>query len=179
MTDPAAPVAPDLTNSTARAFQINEHIAGRTKILTDEQRQQLSQALFPDTHTDKVTLVGKERTITPLPVKVSRKLNAMLQGLQAKLEEGEGVKVVEINLIDSVLEVADCLASFYGWEDVIEAIKEEEVMLPELQSLIVQQLTLQEMNDFLLMPLRLLVGIMQQAEIEMLNMQSIFSGLDS
>lgn len=177
MTDIEKPVSPDLTNATAQAFQINEHIAGRTKILSAEQRAQLSQALFPETHTDKVMLVGKERTITPLPVKVSRKLNNMLQGLQAKLEEGEGVKVVEVNLIDSVLEVGLCLSEFYNWEDVTEAIKEEEVMLPELQALIVMQLTLQEMNDFLLMPLRLLVGVMQQAEIEMMNMQNIFSGL--
>ncbi len=171
------PGAPDLSSATDQVQALEAHISERTQILTEEQRKMLSKALFPESHTDKVSLLKKERFITPLPIKISRKISTLLSDFQAKVEGAEvSTNAVDLDLLTYLLEISKTLAEFYKWEDVLEALQTEDLTVTELQHLIVQQLNLQETNDFLLIPLRVLVGIMQQAEIEMVNMQSIFSG---
>jgi hypothetical protein len=169
------------TTATGASSAVAEaQMQERLEALTDEQKGQLSKALFPDTHTEKVTVCGKDRTLRPLTIKYSRQLNVKLQGFQDKVAEGEdSSKVVDIDLLDTVLEAVNVLCTFYEWEDVLQKVADEDCELTELQGLLVQQVNLQDMNDFLLMPLRLLVVLMQMAEIEMFHLQSTFSGLHS
>ncbi len=171
---------PQPTNTEATTASIEHKMRERLDALTEEQQEQLSKALFPETHTAKVTLCDKERMLRPLPVKFSRQINVKLSQFQKLVAEGQSdTKVVDIDLLDTMLETCTVLATFYEWEDVLEKIVEEEIYMPELQELLVQQTYLQDTNDFLLMPLRILVVVMQQAEIEMIHLQNTFSGLRS
>ena len=170
----------DLTGAADKADTIELDITEGVEALTPEQREQLSASLFPDTHTDKVMVLGKERLLRPLPIKYSKQINVLLSSFQkmvAASQSGVAAEAIEIDLLTHVVGVCGVLAKFYEWEDVQAALDEEEMQLKELQSLIVHQVHLQEMNDFLLMPLRVLVGVMQQSEIAMIRLQSIFSGL--
>jgi hypothetical protein len=172
-----------LTNTAEQAQAVEQAVVHSVNALTDEQRDQMSKALFPDTHTTTVMLLGEKRTLRPLPIKYSKQINALLSEFQsivkASAEGADAESAIELDLLEHVVGVSGILATFYGWPEVQAAIDEEDVMLGDLQSLIVHQMHLQEMNDFLLMPLRVLVGVMQQAEIEMIRLQSIFSGLVS
>lgn len=166
------------TNNEAVAAMAEAKMRERLDSLTDEQKQQLSKALFPSTDTRKVTLLGEERELRPLTIKFERQLNVTLQAFQDKVKEGEDpTKVVDIDLLETVLDASKILATFYGWDDVKGKIEEEDVHMEELQALLVIQSQLQESNSFLLMPLRILVVVMQQAEIEMIHLQSTFNGL--
>lgn len=166
------------TQTEATTASVELQMQERLNQLSSDQRKQLSLALFPETHTDQVTVCGKERKIRPLTVKYSRQLNVKLQAFQDLVQESkDDTKVVDVDLLDTILEAVVVLATFYEWEDVKQKVADEDCYLPELQTLLVQQANLQDMNDFLLMPLRILVVVMQQAEVEMIFLQSTFSGL--
>lgn len=143
--------------------------------LTDSERESLSKALFPETHTDKVVVLGEERVLSPLPIKYSRKLNALLTPVLESTEKSEGEEakkmdeVVQKALADSAL----VLAERYGWEDVKKAVAEEELALVELESLALVQQELNSANDFLLRPLRVLVRMLQAREIAMVKMEGL------
>lgn len=171
--------APDLSEATVNAQQIEQSVIQRTQQLTDEQRKNLSKVLFPDSHTDTFDVLGKTRTLRPLPIKYSRQVNEVLSVFQAKLDQGlNSSEVTDINLLDSLLSVVDKLCDFYKWEDIKEELDDGEVLqVTDLQRIVVNQVALQEANDFLLMPLRVLVGMMRHVEIEMTNLQNIYSGL--
>lgn len=168
----------DPTPTEAAALTAERQMRERFDALSDDQQKALSKALFPQTHTGKVTVLGKERTLRPLTIKYARQLNAHLQAFQDKVSEGaDEEKVVDLDLLDTVLSACTVIAQFYGWEDVLKAVEEEDCELTEMQGLVVAQTNLQDSNDFLLMGLRLLVVVMQQAEIEMTHLQNTFRGL--
>jgi len=171
----------------ARAIEATQDMSLLT--LTADQREMLSKALFPDTHTDTVEVLGVKRTLRPLPIKWSKQMHALLapfhEGLEAAEITAEGTNIEkvkevvanELDLLSLMLSASEIIATYYKWEDVLEALKSEEVLSDELQALIVVQQNLQKANDFLLMGLRMLVGVMQQAEIQSVRMLSMFSGL--
>lgn len=170
----------DLAGAGLTAQNIEQSVIQRTKILSDEQRKNLSKVLFPDTHNSIITLLGKERELRPLPIKISRKLSEQLNAFQIKLEKGitDTATVTDINLCDHLMSTVHTLAEFYEWDDVLADLEiGDHLTTTDLQRVLVEQTHLQETNDFLLIPLRVLVGMMQHTEIEMLNLQSIFSGL--
>lgn len=168
----------DLTDQKSAAQVIEQGVLQRRSALSPDQDAALSKVLFPDTHTDKVTLLGVERTLRPLPVKYSRLLNTCLQDFQLRVEKGlveEGT--TDVNLLDQLLMVVDHLSDFYKWEDVKKELAElEQITTGDLQRVVVNQAALQEANDFLLMPLRVLIGMMRHVEIEMSLYQNISSG---
>lgn len=169
---------------TDLAAGANEHaavlsnvVSDRSGILTEEQRQQLSKALFPDTYTDEVEVCGKQRKIRPLTIKPARVISSLLESFQTLVNEAQVSKSpIEIDVLKNILSVCSVLAGYYKWEDVKAKIEEEDVSLSELQLLIVQQVRLQDSNDFLLNGLRTLVGVMQVHEITALHLQSISNG---
>ena len=168
----------NISPTEATTLGIEHQMRERLDALTSEQKQQLTQALFPETHTTKVTVCGVERELRPLTIKYSRMLSVKLQQFQDKVSEGQDEnKVVDVDLLDTVIDAVKVLCTFYEWSDVLEKVEEEDCQLEELQHLLVQQVNLQDANDFLLMPLRVLVVVMQQAEIEMIHLQNTFSGL--
>ena len=156
-------------------MQVEEAVIDGLNELTAEQQEQLSKALFPDTHTDKVTVLDKERVLKPLPLKHSREINARLKPFNDKLksaQKGGNVDVDEQELANDLVAVAEILAKRYGFEDVSTALAEEELTVNEIQAFVVTQVNLQQKNDFLLTPLRFLVGLLQRREIAMATLQS-------
>jgi hypothetical protein len=136
--------------------------------LTDDQRAALSKVLFPDTHTDKVTVGGTERQLRPLTVKFSRRVHAALLPFTKKAEAAaasEEAFSLDTDTVESLYETAKILSEYYEWEDVPKLIEEEDVLLSELQTLAIQQQNLQGENDFLLAPLRLLIKLMRVREM--------------
>lgn len=156
--------------------------------LSEEEQEQLSKALFPDTHTDEVEVLGVERTLRPLPVKYARKVHSLLHPISTAVEEAGTEKKskkkgtdLDTQLLDGCLKAAKVLCDFYGeeWADLKEALATEEIQFDEVQALLVQQAALQKANDFLLTPLRIVVGTMRFAEVAAIQYMSTFNGLHS
>ena len=176
----------DASNETA---VIEDAMTVNFRSLTEEQQALLSKALFPSTHTDRVTFCGKERTLRPLTIKWSKQIHILLEPFHQSVassgvREGETdlskvqdeVDKSELDLLEMLTDVARVLVTFYKWAGVEEKIDEEDILQEELQDLVNCQLRLQRSNDFLLMGLRVLVGVMQQAEIQAVKLLSMFSG---
>lgn len=179
----------DLTNAAEETATIDSAMVVQFHSLSEAEQALLSKALFPSTHTDKTMLCGQERTLRPLPIKWSKQVHVLLMPFTRDVEasgvkEGETdlskvreqVDRSELDLLQLLVDVSLILAKFYKWDDVTEKIEEEDVYQEELQALVVTQLNLQKANDFLLMGLRVLVGVMQQAEIQAVKLLSMFSG---
>jgi len=163
-------------------MQVDEAVEQGLAELTPEQQEQLSKALFPDTHTEKVMVLGKERTLKPLPLKFSREINARLKPFNDKLkqaQQGGDAETTEQELADDLVAVAEILAKRYDFEDVVAGLKEEELTVDEIQAFVVTQVNLQQKNDFLLTPLRFLVGLLQRREIAMVQLQNQFQSIGS
>lgn len=147
---------------------VQEAVALAEAALTDEQREQLSKALFPDSDTTSVTVYGKTRELTPLPLKYSRQINSKLTAFNTALKKaqaGGDAEVTEEQLADGLVSVAKIIATKNDWSDLQEALEEEEVLMDEIQALVVCQTEVQQRNDFLLTPLRVLVTLLRKREI--------------
>ncbi len=133
--------------------------------LSETEKGKLSKVLFPDTHTDTILFAGEKRTLRPVPVKYSKMLHAAMMPFAVRAMDAEKQnKVFEGDepLVEALKTVAEVLAKYYAWgEDVLKKIKEDDLMIDELQNLAVVQQSLNGSNDFLLAPLRLAVKIMQ------------------
>lgn len=154
--------------------------------LSEAEQLNLSKALFPDTHTDEVMVLGESRTLRPLPIKYARQLHSILQPITAKIQKESVAEPekrsnvnVDLELLDACLKAALILCKFYEWDDLTEKLKEELVEFDEVQALLVQQAALQKANDFLLTPLRVAVGTMRIVETNTLQYLSTFNGLHS
>lgn len=156
--------------------------------LSEEQQANLSKALFPDTHTEFVEVMGVTRTLRPLPVKFARRLHALLKPVAAKIEAHTGdaqksgpAPDLDTPLLDGCMKAAKVLCTFYGddWADLKEALDKELIQFTDVQALLVQQAALQNANDFLLSPLRIAVGTMRFVEMGTIQYLSMFSGLHS
>lgn len=175
-----------MPNAPATGAQVEEAanfaVSLSAESLTPEERDHLSKALFPDTHTNRVTILEQERTLRPVPVKVSRKLYSLLKDYAEKVqEEGavieeptnaeEAVAKYEEEILKRLFEITKSLAEFYGWSDVIEAVAQEGLSVPEMEGLAYTQQELNSANDFLLQPLRVFVRMLQVREIVLLKLE--------
>lgn len=146
-----------------------------TGMKPDEQSE-LSKVLFPETHTAKVTLCGKEREVFPLPLKYARKVNDVLLPVAEKIQAStmsEATQHVTEDIISGLSTVVICVAEFRGWEDVRKAAEDEMIPLSEMQALAVEQVHVQGANDFLLGVLRIVIRVMQIQEIVQIRFQSL------
>lgn len=136
--------------------------------LTDDQRRNLSKVLFPETHVAEVEFAGETRKLRPLTVKYSRRMHEMILPFSEKAREAaisEKPYDIDPDTLKALYDMAEILAEFYGWADVPAKVKEEDVLLSELQSLAINQQELQGENDFLLAPLRIVIKLMRTREI--------------
>lgn len=157
--------------------------------ISADERKDLSKVLFPDTHTNKVSVLGKEREVRPLPIKYGKQINELLNPIADKIGKAittpteekplEGSDVPHSEMVEALQKVADILATFYHWEDVKLAIAEEELTVTELQSLAFVQMEVSGSNDFLLSGLRLIVKALQMQEVLVLKFQNLLTGLPS
>jgi hypothetical protein len=146
----------------------NEKLSDSFVNLNEEETQALSKALFPDSHTAEVTLLGKKRDLRPLPLKYARQLNTAIKPYSEAFQNAL-MSNATIKLDEEVLEVlqksAVILADYYNWEDVKVAVPEDGLSLSELQALASTQTQLNGVNDFLLSPLRVCIRTMQVFEV--------------
>jgi hypothetical protein len=154
--------------------------------LTDEDKQKLSKVLFPETHTDTITVLGRERTLRPTSLKTSRQVYALTKSVQEKIQQSQDADVepalvsmdefekdYEEVILKTLTDVAKCLCSFYGkdWDDIKVAAVDEDLSLSELQAIAYTQQELNTSNDFFLQPLRAFVRVLQAREVSMLLME--------
>lgn len=151
--------------------------------LSDEQKSACSKVLFPETHTDKVTILGKQRELRVLTIKLSRRLNEAMLPFSKALSEAQlsdsapsaiqRAVPMDDTLIESMLRSASILADFYEWKDVATALADEGVTQDEIQSLLVTQTALQGANDFLLGPLRTAIEVMRSRNVAEVKLRSL------
>jgi hypothetical protein len=152
--------------------------------LSGNEKANLSKVLFPDTHTSEVTILGKKRELRPTTVKYSRKLHTATSALMEKLDEiekaqQEGVSdgtrenELEAFIMSLLFKAAAVLADFYKWDDVREAVEDENIARIDLEALVYTQVSLNGANDFLLRPLRVLVRMLQAGEIAAVRTESL------
>lgn len=143
--------------------------------LPQDEKEQLSKVLFPETHTNVVTVLGKDREMFPTPIRVSRKLRAVLDPLQEKIQNADtspGSVDLDEEVLKVLFDVAKVLAAHYGWADVTEAADKEDLTQQDLEALAYTQQALNEANDFLLQPLRVVVRMLQARELAMKHAES-------
>lgn len=163
-------------------------------VLTEDMQSQLSYALFPDTHTTEVDVLGKKRTLRPLPLKYSRLVHSITKPISQKMQDeaerqqryrtradylasvGEAfedfppVSEMDGYTVEALMSVVLILCDYYKWDDIKEDIEtgmenENSLRLRDLQSICSVQTQIQEASDFLLDPLRIIIIAMQQLEI--------------
>lgn len=136
--------------------------------LTEEQELLLSKALFPETHTNTITILGKARELRPLTIKYARRVNEGLKKLQetvtTAVEKNAQVKADQ-DMMESFIHVVLILCEYYGWTDIRDKVESEDIETNDLMLICMTQQNVQGTNDFLLMPLRLLLKVAQLHEI--------------
>lgn len=165
---------PDVLQSLGN--QVNMSEAG----LSDEEKAQCSKVLFPDTHTNKITVFGRERELRPTSVKVSRQLSALLEPFGKKVEDAQAKDLdiqVDEDILAALLGVAECLCKFYGseWDDIYKSIKEEDISQIDLEAIAFTQQDLNGANDFLLRHLRVIIHMLKMREIATVKIGNMLS----
>lgn len=156
-----------------------------TESLSPENRAKLSKALFPETHTDEVRLLGTPRKLWPVPIKVARAVYTLLKDYAEVTQEDGSVEEsmtreaamteYDTRVLSNLKQIAVILGGYYKWDDVVKAAGDEELSLTELESLAFVQQELNSANDFLLQPLRIFVKMLQAREIAMLHLENSLS----
>lgn len=174
------------SNPSVEALQLSkeeqaeaERLLGENFLgLTSDEQACLSKVLFPETDLDTIMFVGEKRTLQPLPLKISKQVYSLLEPF-AKAHKAAETSREPVSLNDDIifalLKFAECLATFYKWENALPLIKDEMVALPELQELAVKQQQKNGANDFLLASLRVLVNVMRLHEITNVKFHSMLT----
>lgn len=143
-------------------------------------REMLSKVLFPDELVESVNVLGVNRFLRPLPIKWSKKLYARLQPVTdvvSSLQNDKSVnKDFTLQMVEALEDAVRVLCDYYKWDDVLQAIDAEEILIVDLQNLVVAQRSIQGTSDFTFTPCSLLVGMMQVAEIGTTNFMKLLSG---
>lgn len=165
-----SPAAVDINNLKSIDQLVQQLIELETSNLTDEQLRLRSLALFPQTHTDKVTVMGVERYIRPLPLKYARQMSVELHDVEAQIEAAFKAKEavqVDAKMADALKRGVGVMCSFYKetFNDIQADMETEEEMTAfDYQLLCNTQQRVQGTNDFLLVGLRLVIKMMQLQE---------------
>lgn len=158
----------DLQDFEQEDQALKDKLAQEFVNMDEDEEQQLSKVLFPDTDVTPLVLLDIERELRPLPLKYSKKLFSMLAPFAKKVAGALQAKIdVEINddITKSLTDTAVLLATYYKWDDVLLAAQEEELSISDLQRLAIEQQRVNGSNDFLLGPLRSVIMIQQVSEI--------------
>lgn len=170
---------------TSAEAQLTAAKADAYMTLTPEERDSLSLVLFPDTHTDKVTLLEKERKLKPVPIKYAKQIHILMQPITREINiksksEDKTLHDIDSILLDSLKSICLILAEFYKWPDVQVAVEDGMIQTSELQILAMTQAKLNGESDFLLGGLRAVILMMQHHEIitrKSMNLQIMLRSL--
>lgn len=148
-------------------------------LLSEEERKMLSKVLFPDSQMQPVNIMGKVRDLTPMPVKWAKKLRAAMLPFSDKLAAAQKDPTAaseDMALLEAIAQCCRVICDRYGWEDIKQALDDEELTSSDMQALVVAQTSLQGSNDFLVTPLRIACMVMQVVEMQAVKLQSMFGG---
>lgn len=169
--------APQELNAQQMESSLRELIAEAIADMGDDEQAKLSKVLFPDTHKESATINGKEFKVTPVPLRISKRIQVALEDFTnnaVKAAANPSGKAFDASaaVADQIAEVAKIMCAFYAerfpegdWNQLLEDLKEENIGITEIQDLVMTQQAVQGTNDFLLVPLRLALRLMQVQEL--------------
>lgn len=172
------PTPEELEASKTEEQVLAEAFGSKFLSLSDDDAAQLSKVLFPETHIVELELLGIKRKLRPLPVKYAKAIFSQVRPLGTAILSGmKSPEVVDITatVCEALTVAASEIAAFYKWQDVQQALTEEEISLPEMQELIVHQQKLNGASDFLLGPLRVVIMVMQMHEVVNVKYRNLFT----
>jgi len=137
--------------------------------LTADEREMLPKVLFPETHVNTIKVLGKERELHPVPIKISKKISQLLQPfIDAANNEQNARPTIDEDVMTALVKVVDVLCRHYGesWNDIrdeldLEDVTEIGLSESELEAIAYGQAEVNGVNDFFLHPLRLIVKMLQ------------------
>ena len=142
--------------------------------LSEDEKKNLSTVLFNLSST-RVNILDKERALRPLPIKFAKQIHALLSPFTEKLQKAASAdQIIDINndLTACLTDACKIIADFYKFDDIKADIESELLSLTDLQLLAHTQAQLNGSNDFLLLPLRLVINLMQMHEIVAMKLQN-------
>ena len=164
------------TEELLKEAKLDREITVSIDSMTLEEQEMLPKVLFPETHTNEITVLRKVRELYPIPMKVSRQVDALLEkvvGAEVKLgEDGDLAPNVTEDTIKTLMKITKVLAQFYGepWDDIrravdVNSIDDLELSVNELIAIANGQAYINGVNDFFLQKLRLLIKFLQSHAI--------------
>lgn len=125
--------------------------------------------LFPEGKVLKASLCGETVELRPLPIKWAKQLSARLSDVIKQFGEEDKKKLkafqekADIEIVDALLDCMVIMAQFYELEDVERESIEKVMSVTEVKALVLAQAQINEDDDFLLMPLQAIIGVLSQA----------------
>lgn len=164
------------TEELLKEAKLDREITVSIDSMTLEEREMLPKVLFPETHTNEITVLRKVRELYPIPMKVSRQVDALLEkvvGAEVKLGEDADLEPnITEDTIKTLMKITKVLAQFYGepWDDIrravdVNSIDDLELSVNELIAIANGQAYINGVNDFFLQKLRLLIKFLQSHAI--------------
>lgn len=168
----------EIAMSTEVETQIQAHLGQELSKLSEDQK--LSLVLFPETHTNEVTIAGIKITLRPLPIKYTKMIFSALdphttgfKSLFVKPDKPPAATVDKPDLNNEAivaLQKAGCLlADYYELPELKTKIQDEDVSLSDLENVLNEQQFINGTNDFLLSPLRLILTFLRLLEVTQVN----------
>jgi hypothetical protein len=139
--------------------------------MTEEELKDAEDKVIHNGLSKSVTVCGVERVLAPLPVKAAKRLSSVLNEVVkgfnkiANTPSEERVATAlggqEEQITDAFVSALGILAEHYKWPITIKDI-EEQMPLKEIRTAVLHQAALNEEDDFLLLPLRLVSQVLSQ-----------------
>ena len=124
------------------------------------------RVLFPDGTTIKAKICAEEVQLRPLPLKyakiLSKRLQVVVKGFQSRTQEFQ--ENADMEIADALRDCLLTMVEFYDLEGIDVETVEEQMTLPEIKALVSAQAQINEDDDFLLMPLQSIIGILSTAK---------------
>lgn len=123
------------------------------------------RVLFPEAHAVKIQICKEEVDLRPLPLKYARLLSKRLQkvvrGFQDRSDEFK--ENADMEIADALRDCLLILVEFYNIEGIDSDTIEEQMTIPEIKTVVSLQARINEDDDFLLMPLQSIIGVISSA----------------
>lgn len=146
-----------------------------------EELKEAEATVIHQSNFRKVLICGSIRELRPLPIKPSRKLSSVLNRVvrgfnkiaSLKPEERDATALAgqEDEVANSLVEAMLVLADYYKWPLELKDI-EEQMSTKDIRSVLLAQAELNEEDDFLLVPLRVVLQVLSQTTNTILRVAS-------
>jgi hypothetical protein len=126
-----------------------------------------SLVLHPTTHTKSLSVGGTTLTLRPLPIAISKKINASIASIYSeltKVQSGEADENTQDRIASSLESVVEILIEFYQAKKLRPI--EEKLSMTEIFAIIDAQVEVNGSNDFLLNGLNVISKALQTASTQ-------------